>query len=246
MSAVLETRGVTKSYEGRKIIDDISVFVNEGEMVSLLGVSGIGKTTLFNIASGLEMPDEGSVYLEGTDVTGRAGKVGYMQQNDLLLPFKTVLQNVAVPLILSKVGKKEAYAKAKDALDEFALGEYANLYPAQLSGGMRQRAALARTFLYSGKMMLLDEPFSALDAMTRSDMQKWFKRVVREHNAATLFITHDVNEAILLSDRIYIMSGAPGRITSEIKVDVKECDDADLSEEFIAAKKRILGLIRRE
>ena len=231
---VLETRGVSKSYEGRKIIEDISVNVKKGEMTSLLGVSGIGKTTLFNIVSGLETPDGGRVFLNGEDVTGRAGKVGYMQQSDLLLPFKKVEDNAAIPLILMGKKKKEAREEAGRVLEEFGLGDYKSCYPAQLSGGMRQRAALARTFLYAKDALLLDEPFSALDAMTRADMQKWFKNVVKTHGISTLLITHDINEAIILSDRIYIMSGSPGRIT----------DEFELTEEFIEMKKLILSRVK--
>ncbi len=243
MSVVLETKGVSKSYGGRKIIEDISIHVDRGEMVSLLGVSGIGKTTLFNVASGLEAPDEGKVYLNGEDMTGVAGKVGYMQQSDLLLPFKKIAENAAIPLILSGSDKKSAVKKAEEILSEFGLGEYKDCYPAQLSGGMRQRAALARTFLYAKDAVLLDEPFSALDAMTRSDMQTWFRQKVRTHGLSTLFITHDINEAILLSDRIYIMSGEPGKITEETKIELPEDENIELTEDFIAAKKRILSMV---
>lgn len=243
MSVVLETKGVSKSYGGRKIIEDISIHVDKGEMVSLLGVSGIGKTTLFNVASGLEVPDKGKVYLNGEDMTGVAGKVGYMQQSDLLLPFKKIAENAAIPLILSGSDKKSAVRKAEEILGEFGLGEYKNSYPAQLSGGMRQRAALARTFLYAKDAVLLDEPFSALDAMTRRDMQTWFRQKVKNHGLSTLFITHDINEAILLSDRIYIMSGEPGKITEETKIELPEDENIELTVEFIAAKKRILSMV---
>lgn len=241
--AVLQAQGVSKSYGGKKIIEDISLHVEKGEMVSLLGVSGIGKTTLFNVVSGLEAPDCGQVFLNGEDVTASPGKVGYMQQSDLLLPFKKIAANAAVPLLLSGADKKEAMRKAAEILTEFGLGDYLNCYPAQLSGGMRQRAALARTFLYARDAVLLDEPFSALDAMTRSGMQKWFKEKVKAHELSTLFITHDVNEAMLLSDRIYIMSGSPGRITGEIGLELPDGADAELTEEFVREKKRILNIV---
>jgi len=245
MSRVLETRGVSKSYEGKKIIEDISIYVDRGEMVSLLGLSGIGKTTLFNVASGLEAPDSGEVCLNGTDITGQAGKVGYMQQQDLLLPFKKIVKNVAVPLELMGVKREEALRRAGEILDEFSLGEYKKCYPSQLSGGMRQRAALARTFLYAQDVVLLDEPFSALDAMTRRDMQRWFKKIIRERGMSTLFITHDINEAILLSDRVYVMSGSPGKITTELQIEIEESPDMELTESFNSIKRQILNAVAK-
>lgn len=240
---LLETLSLSKSYGGQKIISDISIHVSECEMVSLLGVSGIGKTTLFNVLSGLEKPDSGEVILDGEPVTGKTGKIGYMQQSDLLLPFKKVAANAAIPLTLSGEKRKDAEKRAGEILDEFGLGPYKNCYPAQLSGGMRQRAALARTFLYNKKLVLLDEPFSALDAMTRAEMQKWFKNIIRTNGMSTLFITHDINEAIILSDRVYIMSGTPGRITSEIKIDVSNGEYIELNKDFIETKRKILEAV---
>lgn len=239
---VLEGKNLSKSFDGVDIIEDVSLCVNEGEMVSLLGVSGVGKTTLFNIMSGLETPDEGEVYLQGECVTGVSGKIGYMQQSDLLLPFKSVINNVMIPCRLKKTDKAEAYKKAEKILCEFALSEYKDMYPSQLSGGMRQRVSLARTFMTDCKVMLLDEPFSALDAMTRSEMQRWFKSQVKKHSLATLFITHDIDEAILLSDRIYILGGSVGKIQDEIEVRLKNADT--LGEDFINLKRKILSLVK--
>ncbi len=211
---VLEGLNITKYYEDGKIIENVNVCAKEGEMVALLGASGVGKTTLFNILSGLEECDEGRVLLKGEEVP-LAGKIGYMQQNDLLLPFKKVIDNVMVPLRLKKVKKTEAYKKALQILEEFNLSDAIDLYPRQLSGGMRQRVALARTFMMDTKILLLDEPFSALDAITRSEMQQWFKKTVKRHSMTTFLITHDVNEAMELSDRIYVMCGPVGKITGE-------------------------------
>lgn len=241
------TKNVTKSYGGKEIIKDISISIKKSESVALLGVSGIGKTTLFNIASGLELPDYGQVFLEDEEITGISGNVGYMQQKDLLLPFRTIAQNVSIPLLLKGKDKKEAFETAKEMLPKFGLIDVHDKYPAQLSGGMRQRAALLRTYLFSNKLLLLDEPFSALDAITRSNMQDWFISVVKETNIPTLFITHDIDEAIILSDRIYIMSGIPGMITDELVVDIKKENSSDLvlSDEFRDFKQRILKSIKK-
>lgn len=239
---VLEGKGLSKSFDGEKIIENVSLRVERGEIVSLLGVSGVGKTTLFNILSGLEMPESGEVYLEGECVTGTAGKVGYMQQSDLLLPFKTVLQNVCVPLLLKGVDKKTARSEATAILTEFGLGECMDMYPMKLSGGMRQRAALARTFLTHCSVFLLDEPFSALDALTRSEMQHWFRSVIKDKGASGVFITHDIDEAIILSDRIYILSGDVGSIKHEIEVKLTERDV--FKEDFLSVKKELLEKVK--
>ena len=215
-SSILEAKGVTKRYQGDKIIEDISIEVRSGELVSLLGASGVGKTTLFHILSGLERPDEGAVLLNGEDITGVPGRMSYMQQKDLLLPFETIVENVSIPLMLAGAPRKAAHEKALSYFGEFGIEGCERKYPHQLSGGMRQRAALLRSYLFSGKLMLLDEPFSALDAITRSSMQEWFRRIMASHGTTALFITHDVEEARLLSDRIYIMEGVPGRISNEI------------------------------
>ncbi len=244
--SVLTAENLSKSYGDRKIISDISVHIEKGEMVSLLGVSGGGKTTLFNLLSGLEAPDGGKVLLNGEDVTGKSGLVGYMQQSDLLLPFKTIADNVIIPLLLRGEKKKAALEKARPLFAEFGLEGMEGYYPAQLSGGMRQRAALMRSFFYSSELLLMDEPFSALDAITRSSMQGWFRNIVREHGLSTFFITHDVNEALLLSDRIYILGGRPGTITNELKNSIPQVENPELTEEFLRNKIKITELINNE
>ncbi|MBR5536039.1 MAG: ABC transporter ATP-binding protein [Clostridia bacterium] len=239
---VLEGFGLSKSYDGEKIIEDVSVYVKKGEIVSLLGVSGAGKSTLFNILSGLESPDEGEVYLKGECITGKAGRVGYMQQSDLLLPFKSVRDNAAIPLVLKGTDRKKAREEAERILEEFSLKEASCMLPGQLSGGMRQRAALARTFLTGCDVLLLDEPFSALDALTRSEMQKWFRNVIKEKGASGIFITHDVDEAIILSDRIYILSGDEGKISFETEIALNSRDVFE--EEFIKLKKEVIEKVK--
>ena len=238
----LEIKNVSKSFDGKPVLKDISIELNKGELVCLLGVSGSGKTTLFNIISGLLQPDGGSVLLDGEDITGKPGHISYMLQKDLLLPYRTVEDNVALPLLLKGVKKKAARCMVSPMFDTFGLNGVQKKYPHQMSGGMRQRAALLRTYLFSGDVALLDEPFSALDTLTKSAIHRWYLDVMEQIRLSTLFITHDIDEAILLSDRIYLLSGQPGRVTDEIVISRPKPRDADfpLSMEFLDYKKRIL------
>jgi len=239
---MLRAEHITKYYLGGIVIEDVNIEINEGELVCLLGASGIGKTTLFQILSGLEKPDLGAVFLEGENITGRPGRMSYMQQKDLLLPFETIINNVTIPLLLSGTHKTEARRIASSYFPEFGLEGSENKYPSQLSGGMRQRAALLRAYLFSGRLMLLDEPFSALDVITKASMQSWFVEIMRNHNTTALFITHDVDEALLLSDRIYIMKGVPGKIAHEIKLCCENKKDPGFltSQSFLLHKREIL------
>ena len=241
----LTTNHISVSYDGVNIIEDISIQLHNGEIVCLLGVSGAGKTTLFNVISGLLKPDTGKVELDGEDITGKAGKVSYMLQKDLLLPFKTIIDNVSLPLIIGGSKKAEARAAASKYFEEFGLSGTEKKYPHQLSGGMRQRAALLRTYLFSDKVALLDEPFSALDTITKSSMHQWYLSVMNQIKLSTLFITHDIDEAILLSDRIYMMTGKPGKITEEIRIKVPKPRSKEfvVSEEFMNYKRQILKIL---
>ena len=243
--ALLKTEDVTVSFDGRTILEDISIQLHKGEVVSLLGVSGSGKTTLFNVISGLLVPDSGRVYLNDADITGRAGHVSYMLQKDLLLPYRTIIDNVALPLLIKGMNKKAARAEAQSYLAEFGLEGTEKKYPSQLSGGMRQRAAFLRTYLFSGEAALLDEPFSALDTITKSAMHRWYLDIMKQIRLSTLFITHDIDEAILLSDRVYILGGQPGRITAEISIDHEDVQDRKflLSEKFLSYKRTISDAI---
>ena len=240
---ILRTENITKSYNDKTVIEDINIHLKEGELVSLLGVSGSGKTTLFNIISGLIMPDEGSVLLSDRDITGKPGSVAYMLQKDMLLPHKKIIDNVSLPLLLKGMPRKDARAHADKLFEEFGLEGTQYKYPNQLSGGMKQRAALLRTYMASDGVVLLDEPFSALDTLTKSAMHKWYLQVMEHISLSTLFITHDIDEAILLSDRIYIMSGAPGKIVDEIVIEEKRPrrDDFNLTPEFLEYKRRIIS-----
>lgn len=241
----LEVKHVSKSFDGKPVLSGISIELHRGELVCLLGVSGGGKTTLFNIISGLLMPDAGRVLLDGEDITGKPGSISYMLQKDLLLPYRTIEDNVALPLLLRGVKKREARAQVTPHFAQFGLEGTEKKYPAQLSGGMRQRAALLRTYLFSRDVALLDEPFSALDTLTKSAIHRWFLDVMEKIRLSTLFITHDIDEAILLSDRIYLLSGSPGTITAEIVIREPKPRSADfnLTPEFLSYKRQILELL---
>ncbi len=222
MSVVIEARNIAKSYGDNLILQDVSLHVDEGELVSLLGVSGAGKTTLFRVLAGLEIPQAGQVMLRGEDVTGVTGKMSYMPQRDLLLPHKKIIDNVALPLILRGEHRRASRERAMELLTRFGLEQTAMQYPAQLSGGMRQRAALLRTFLGSRGVMLLDEPFSALDARTKRELHEWYGEVMQKLHLTTLFITHDMEEAASFSDRVYLLSGRPGKITAEVSAPIQK------------------------
>ena len=240
--AILKVDHVSKSFDGQKILEQISLELREGEIVSLLGVSGGGKTTLFNLISGLTVPDEGKIWLEDAEITGKPGMISYMLQKDLLLPYRTIVDNVALPLVIKGMKKSEAREKAAGYFEQFGLSGYEKKYPAQLSGGMKQRAALLRTYLFSEKVALLDEPFSALDMLTKSAVHEWYLDVMEKIHLSTIFITHDIDEAILLSDRIYLLTGRPGKLTKEvvIKEPKPRRKDFNLSEEFLNYKREIL------
>ena len=240
---LLKAEHITKKYSGRTIIEDINIQLEEGELVSLLGVSGAGKTTLFHVLSGLVAPEEGRVLLSGEDITAKPGRISYMMQKDLLLPHKKIIDNGSLPLVINGVKKQEARKKAELLFGEFGLEGTQYQYPSQLSGGMRQRAALLRTYLSSNGVALLDEPFSALDTITKSTIHRWYLDVMEKIHLSTLFITHDIDEAILLSDRIYILNGKPGRITEEIMIEEQKPRPADfnLTDTFFHYKKEIIS-----
>ena len=247
---ILHANHLSKSYGDKKILGDIHLRLADAELVCILGVSGVGKTTLFNILSGLLLPDSGSVELADEngvfrDISGETGHLSYMLQKDMLLPHKTILNNVALPLFLKGMKAKEAGVIARPYFARFGLEGTEDKYPAQLSGGMRQRAALLRTWLCRNRVALLDEPFSALDTLTRTALQEWYLGVMDEIRLSTLFITHDIDEAVFLSDRIYIMKGKPAVLSDEIVIETKRPRDRDymLSEEFLAYKRQIREII---
>ena len=212
----LLAQGISKTFHnGRQALEtlaSIDLTVEAGEFVTVIGPSGCGKSTLFNIVAGIETPDSGTIAIDGVSESERAGKTGYMPQKPLLLPWKTVEENVMLGLDVRHVPRKQALAEARELLKRFGLLEFAQHYPATLSGGMSQRVALLRTVLFNRSFLLLDEPFGALDALTRLSCQMWLLDVWQEFHASVVFITHDVREAILLSNRIYVLSARPARV----------------------------------
>jgi ABC-type nitrate/sulfonate/bicarbonate transport system ATPase subunit len=197
---------------------DVFLSVGDGELVAVIGPSGCGKSTLFNILAGLQQPTSGTILLDQTEAPDRLGRLGYMPQKDLLMPWKKVLDNTAMGLELSGMSRGAARAEARLWFPRFGLEGYENRYPAALSGGMRQRAALLRTFLSGRDVLLLDEPFGALDALTRLEMQGWLLDVRSSFQKTILLVTHDIEEAIFLADRIYVMTARPGAIRREVEV----------------------------
>lgn len=223
------------------VIDEVALTVDRHEFVSLLGPSGCGKSTLLGIIAGLDEPTTGAVTVDGNP--SRLGRTGLMPQRDLLMPWKRVADNVALGPIVNGVPRQEARRRATDILARFGLGEFADRYPIHLSGGMRQRAALARTFLAGDDILLLDEPFGALDSLTRLHMQTWLLQVWQESAASVLFVTHDVEEAILLSDRVYVLTPRPARVATVIAVDLPRprTYETALTPRFTALKREALS-----
>ena len=200
------------------VLRDVSLAVTAGEFAALVGPSGCGKSTLLALIAGLEAPAAGSIALHGDTEARRLGRVGYMPQRDLLLPWRTALGNAAAGLEARGVARAEARSRARALFADFGLAGFEDAYPAALSGGMRQRVAFARTALVSGELLLLDEPFGALDALTRAGLQEWLLEVWARLGAACVLVTHDVEEALLLADRVYVLSARPGTVRLERRV----------------------------
>jgi ABC-type nitrate/sulfonate/bicarbonate transport system ATPase subunit len=226
-------------------LDDVDFTLRPDEFVSIIGPSGCGKSTLFNVIAGLLAPDSGSVSLDGRSIVGKPGNVAYMMQRDLLLPWRTILENVVLgPEILGKP-LRAARVEALTLLHRFGLEGFEDAYPSELSGGMRQRAALLRTILCERSVILLDEPFGALDALTRSAMSEWLLGIQREFRRTMILITHDPDDAVYLSDRVYVATPRPMRIAGivEIALPRDRQRDIKLTPEFSDHKKRVLALL---
>ncbi|WP_274235970.1 ATP-binding cassette domain-containing protein [Fusobacterium nucleatum] len=242
MKNILEVKNLSYSFGNNPILKDINIHVNENEIVAIVGSSGVGKSTLFNLIAGVLKKQTGEITINGSD--DYIGKVAYMLQKDLLFEHKTIINNVILPLIIAKVNKKKALEEGNKILKQFNLDRYANKYPQQLSGGMRQRVALIRTYMFKKNIFLLDEAFSALDAITKKELHKWYLDLKKEFNLTTLLITHDIEEAVFLSDRIYILGNKPGEIIGEIKIEINPNEDIDVQRLFY--KKEILNIMNIE
>lgn len=245
MTPKIDLRGVRQVFGENQALAPTDLAIAPGEFVSVVGPSGCGKSTLFNVVSGILRPTEGSVHIDGSDVTGKPGRVGYMLQKDLLLPWKTALENITLGAGLrGRVDRKTKEAAAHLAT-QYGLGAFLNHFPHAMSGGMRQRVALMRTLSFAQDVMLLDEPFGALDSQTRFEMQSWLLSVWAEQRSTVLFITHDVDEAVFLSDRIVVMSPRPGRIQEILTVNLPRPRTLEMftDPEFIRVKRRALDLI---
>ncbi len=245
------------------VVADITIRVAKGELVCLVGRSGCGKTTILHALSGLMTPVKGQVFFHGKDITGRPGHVSYMFQKDLLLEHKRIIDNVCLPLNLRRVAQEQAYAQAQPLFERFGLSGCEYKWPHELSGGMRQRAAFLRTYLMGSDCILLDEPFSALDALTRVAMRNWYCDIARDLGIATLAITHDVDEAATMASRVYVlgsMSKKPDRAPDQHKVadtahtivgevmipyhdEQVHADAFALTPKFLSCKKEILSLL---
>ena len=224
MTAKLQVRSLSKAFrdDGATLeaLRDFSLQVEAGQFVTIIGPSGCGKSTLFNLIVGLDEPDAGEIWLDGSPVPRRAGLFGYMPQRDLLLPWRSVVANASLARELHGVPPERARAAAAELLPLFGLQEFTSAYPAALSGGMRQRVALLRTILTDREVLLLDEPFGALDALTRRELQDWLLRAWDQFGRTVLFITHDVAEALYLGDRVIVLSPRPGQVVSDLAVDL--------------------------
>src|SRR5437868_14037567 len=228
-----------------RAVEPLDLSIEAGRFVSLVGPSGCGKSTLFNIIAGLMQPTEGRVLIDGEDATGTIGRVGYMLQKDLLLPWRTVLDNVILGMEVQGKPLKGARERALPLLQKYGLAGFEYLYPNALSGGMRQRAALLRTLLFDTDVILLDEPFGALDAQTKLKMQEWLMQLWSDFSKTVLFVTHDVEESIYLSDEVHVMGTRPGRIIATIPIPLARprVRGSVLSGEFLAIKERCLELL---
>lgn len=250
MSVKLELRSVAKTYhiggQSSDIVTDINLIVRDKQFVSVVGPSGSGKSTMFHMIGGLTPPTSGTILLDGQDVTGKRGLISYMPQHDSLFPWRTIVDNVVLSQELAGVPKAKARGLAAEWLGRVGLGGYERALPHQLSGGMRQRASFLRALLSPQELMCLDEPFGALDALTRIGMQQWLLRIWEETRRSVLFVTHSIEEALLLSDCIYVLAGRPATVADRIEVPFGRPRDESVTSDpvFLDLKQRIYETLR--
>ena len=239
---------IHRAHEGVMACEGVDLEVGAGEFVTIVGPSGCGKTTLLNMIAGLLDPTDGQILINGVEDEDRTRHFSYMFQKDLLFPWRNIRDNVALGIEIQGTPRREAQRRAQAILDEFGLGAFADRHPVHLSGGMRQRAALMRTLLCDSDAILLDEPFGSLDALTRSKMQEWLLDIWERDGRTILFITHDVEEAVFLSDRVAVMSGRPGRIKRELVIDIPRPRDHTIvtTPRFVELKAIVLEEIYSE
>lgn len=246
---MLEFRDVSFKYEEDEepMMTDLSFHVEDGEFVSVIGASGCGKSTIFRLINGLEKPQKGGIFVNGRSISEQKNYSAFMPQKDLLLPWRTIEKNVCLPMEIMGVPEDERRKAARAALEQVGLLDYAEKFPKDLSGGMKQRVAFARTLLSGADMLLLDEPFSALDYLTRVDMQEWLLSQWQDSGKTIIFITHDVEEAVFLSKRIFVIQDRPFSKMEETIVpmnyprkreELKRPDIADLKERLISKLRR--------
>ncbi|SMG44655.1 ABC transporter ATP-binding protein [Paenibacillus aquistagni] len=251
-AVALRMLDVSKSFSNSKggskvhVLDQITLDVKQGEFVSIIGPSGSGKSTLFHLIGGLLRPDQGSIFIHDQLVTGETGHVSYMPQQPALFPWRTIQDNVILARELTGRSKKELRGEAASWLEKAGLQGYEKAYPHMLSGGMQQRAAFVRAMMSPHELMLLDEPFSALDALTRSEMQRWLLAQWEEHRRSVLFVTHSIEEALLLSDSIYVLSHRPASVLKRIEVPFPRPrrDTLTRSADFVELKAQLSSLLQ--
>ena len=252
MSSYIQITGITKSFrengESRQVLRPVDMAIEKGSFVTIIGPSGCGKSTFFNIMAGLLPPTSGDIAVEGESILGKRGYVGYMLQKDMLLPWRTIIDNVILGLEIKGIPKRKARKQAAPLLEKYGLGGFEKNYPCELSGGMRQRAALLRTLLYDREIILLDEPFGALDAQTRISMQNWLLTIWKDFQKTVLFVTHDIDEAIYLSDIIYVFSERPGYAKEKITVRLKRPRTLDdtATPQFMELRQHLIKELQME
>ncbi|OAB45643.1 nitrate ABC transporter ATP-binding protein [Paenibacillus antarcticus] len=252
VSPALQVTNIHKSFNRRRlglsVLEGVTLRVEQGEFVSIVGPSGCGKSTLFHIIGGLVQPDSGEVWMNGQEVTGERGHISFMPQQPALFPWRTIEDNVILAQEVKGISKREARMDAREWIAKVGLSGFEKAYPHMLSGGMQQRAAFLRALLSPEELMCLDEPFSALDALTRSDMQRWLLDMWEENRRSILLITHNIEEALLLSNRIYVFSSRPGTVLQEIEVPFSRPRQETMTEDptFLGLKRELSALMKEE